>query len=502
MLYLATSNHLERYTPGWPKPDPEIVAQFTGDVAALDHGGTLVAAIVRGPSSTSLLTFDEESPTRLATEEHVGLPTALDQIAIARDGRWGVATGDEHVVTFDFQRHSHSLESCEFRRVEGRSVERNNRIGGIDGVGGQVLLGNRLVSPLPCGTLDWSRRDRNAVPWKPTGHEVAWRRSGTAAMSSDGSTLANASTSDVELWSIPRDRLWTGSATTSLAFRDANQLVSGDINGDIELWNTEHGTVNALGRQAQNETFGVPVMSLALSSDGSFIASDGLVIDDHARLAGNGFVWRFNGHEWSQVAKLGHEGSVLGITISPDSSQIATASQDSTVRLWRSSDGARTATIKFEPSWAISYRRDGELVAVGGLSHVGFIDPRRGVMVSQGPAQAGPIYAVAYNTAGKLLATGNAFGDVCIWESEALKACFSDHVGAVNGITWVPGTDVMISGGEDGVIVVREGRTLSRRRFTWSAIVGPFSRWPSARTVGRSRPVVPTVRSNSGTGRT
>jgi WD40 repeat protein len=68
----------------------------------------------------------------------------------------------------------------------------------------------------------------------------------------------------------------------------------------------------------------------------------------------------------------GHSGRVFDVAFSPDSSKVATASEDTTARVWRVTDGASTSLLSGHTAEVlrVAWRPDGELISTGGFKCV------------------------------------------------------------------------------------------------------------------------------------
>jgi WD40 repeat protein len=131
------------------------------------------------------------------------------------------------------------------------------------------------------------------------------------------------------------------------------------------------------------------VADAELSRDGAFVIAG----------SSNGTAAIFGVATASEVILRGHTDEVSAVTFSPDGTRVATASQDSTARIWNARTGSST-------------------------------DPLSG--------HTGALTALAFNQDGSRLATASTDTDLRIWNGRSGEAItvLRGHAGAVNDVTF------------------------------------------------------------------
>jgi ribosome assembly protein 4 len=149
----------------------------------------------------------------------------------------------------------------------------------------------------------------------------------------------------------------------------------------------------------------------------------------------------------------GHGEAVLNCSFSPDGRSLASASGDTTVRIWNLSTETPRHTLKGHTNWVqhVAWSPDCRLLVSGGMdSTLRVWDPEKGVEIGVMRAHKQPITALAFepfhlNASCNRMASASKDGTVRIWDVVQRKVLFvlSQHTAPITCVRWSGGTILM-----------------------------------------------------------
>jgi WD40 repeat protein len=309
----------------------------------------------------------------------------------------------------------------------------------------------------------------------------------------------------------PHRSIQVGSNAKAVAFSpDGELLIVGSTDGVVRVWRRSNG------RRTILEGHTSVVRSLAFST--KFLASAGY--DATIRL------WDLSDYSSSRVLE-GHPNVITSIDFSPSGSILASGSADGSVRLWDVNDGRCTGilidermgyifSVKFSPLgggtlasagsgridfWdisgddegnvlpsftfieghdaavrAIAYSPDGLYFASGSFDRtIRLWNAANHSCVALFTGHDNIVIALAFSPNGKILASGSLDGDVRFWKvqvgggggdgsSSCLVHIARHHKYCLNSIVFSPDGRTLVSGGDDGTVLLWNPSEHDRRQ--------------------------------------
>ena len=295
----------------------------------------------------------------------MGHSAGVKSVAVSPDGRM-IASGsfDQTIKLWDLQRgelkktlkgHTGTVTSVQFSP---------------DGI-------LASASFFPDGTIKLWEVDgeQNRVELKTTlrGNDWVALAIWSIAFNHDGKYLASGHNVDstIKVWDVEREKIiatlrghvW---AVQSVIFHPQDgSIISSSLDGTIKIWNPEQGEliqtlVGPDGWLSPAQAWfsqDVEVYSLAMSSDGEFLASGGK--EDVIK------IWRWPDRQLQQTLK-GHSDTIQAIAIAPDGKTLASGGRDHTLRIWDLSTGKTLQTLGHSDTVnSLAFSPDGQTLISG-----------------------------------------------------------------------------------------------------------------------------------------
>ena len=247
------------------------------------------------------------------------------------------------------------------------------------------------------------KRSFSGVVYSPDGYLLA------TSYSNSGLTRAS-----VGIWGAqsgnPRQNLLVGEgALWDIDWSpDGRFVASAGSSGQVFVWDTTNWERKQILNGRDETAEHNDILALAFSPDSSILAGASM----------NHIIFLWDTATWKKLATLdGHTDDVRAVAWSPDGSILASGSSDQRIILWNTATWEILQTFTQENFAAndLSWSPDGSILASTAGKNVNLWDVASGERIGELSAHIDWVYALAFSSDGRILASGSADDTMILW---------------------------------------------------------------------------------------
>ncbi|KAI0062055.1 WD40 repeat-like protein [Artomyces pyxidatus] len=224
---------------------------------------------------------------------------------------------------------------------------------------------------------------------------------------------------------------------------EGRRVLTGSTSGEFTLWNGLTFNFETI-LQAHDTA----IRGICFTHSGAYLAS----ADQ------SGIIKYFQPNMNNLTAWQGHREAIRGLSFSPDDNRFATASDDSTVRIW-SFEESREERVLTGHGWDVKcvewHPTMGLLVSGSKDNQIKFWDPRTGTSLTTLHQHKNTIQALSWSPNGNFVASASRDQTVRVFDIRAMKefVVLRGHKKEVCSVAWHPVHPILVSGGSEGAVL-------------------------------------------------
>ena len=196
-----------------------------------------------------------------------------------------------------------------------------------------------------------------------------------------------------------------------------------------------------------------PVRAVSFSGDSKYVAT----ASDDSTVR----IWDIS--TGGEKILKGHDADVTAVAFARQGMRVASASEDSTVRIWDAADGSKIQTYRNHSGSVrdVVFSQDGEYAVSSGDDGVHVWNSHTGELARTLSGHDGPVYCCDIAADGERIATAAEDGSVWLWNlrNGQRMTVLRGHLAGVRSIEFSPDGERLVSGGRDCVLRFWDGHT-------------------------------------------
>ena len=379
----------------------------------------------------------------------LGQAAAINDIAVRPDGLFAVSVGDDKVVRVWDRTSGKLLQSLEGHaakvlrtafRVDGNQWASGDSSGAVTlWTPGKYLDEDPTIS-----------RQIFAHPGAINGISFATNNQTVLTSGRDGTVkqwqlnvpphriLADVAPTDAVAVEAAADTPASVLGQLVAVASNSSSFVAGGPDGVVRVFNAANGVARELPEQPG------PVRSLTISPNSTLVAS--------GSETGAVKLWNLADRA-DRLHLLGHEGAVRGVAFHPDNARLASTGEDGTIRFWKLPTAPQLMAGHTAPVETLSLAPSGQFVATAGRDNsVRLWNGTTGAAVATGTGHLSAVGAASFRADSAQFATGDAAGIVRFWNGTngASTGILGAHTAPVTGIAWHSAGERLVTTAADG----------------------------------------------------
>ncbi|KAF9484986.1 WD40 repeat-like protein [Pholiota conissans] len=226
---------------------------------------------------------------------------------------------------------------------------------------------------------------------------------------------------------------------------ESRRVLTGSTSGEFTLWNGLTFNFETI-LQAHDTA----ICAMTFTHSGAYLASSDK----------SGIIKYFEPNMNNLTAWQGSSSreAIRGLSFSPDDRRFATASDDSSVRIWSFAE-SRVESVLTGHGWDVKcvewHPTKGLLVSGSKDNQIKFWDPRTGTVLSTLHQHKNTVQALSWSPNGNLVASASRDQTVRVFDIRAMKEfrVLKGHKKEVCSVAWHPVHPLLVSGGSEGAIL-------------------------------------------------